>query len=1069
MFLPTKAHTKEIVDNQFKIRLGNRVPKDAVNLAYAHIPGINADENVLITDLSNTILENTRNSEAVDIYMYPDNSLVLQMGDDQLELPTEDVIVTNVFKDGVPLYYSHRLTYLYYDQKGPDEYGIYQRNGISIIDHNGQPVTRPYQVQLLKDPNHFNLYYVVIYTSFKDKESDTYEVVYNAIKVDQDGKTTTVAGRRETLNLKRAFQRVETVEEILTLIETNQVLPTYYQAHGSSPGYSKFYVPSPRIKDTREYQRFRYQIGVEIETANDRYIYTTPWYSNRVLNPNYLNPSELGDYENGYKRLTEKTAQAILLPYVPYEYMEDRYNTFRYFVNIDNPNVEEFFRTDGSSPVYATTTIEDEKNILTIPRNSKIIQLPVPIASEVKFRLRPLLASSSDVAYVSFIMDNSDSMNSNDPEKTLRLQMMESLIYSMKHYYSKHYINGFVFNQKVYDIRKDFKSAELDLVELYGGSILDNDVTNPTPAIARAFGELDKIAETETTYQTTFINHKMAVLITDGQFKTLKEVEDQLIAAKEKNIQLAIIVFNNHPALNQLCKEYNTLCIDAVSPRLMMELRYFFFNMAGLNNTIDLGVTIPFTIDPQDNEYMLYELTKDSFTIPPNILQEDHRWGVEALLDDEPWIPEISLYFKENATNIVIGTYNSANIVTLPNLFKFSGYKVYLHSEAWQFHYAPTYSVQFNDSRKIQVLPPRDKENHHNWYLRVKNGRFNRQILDDENKPTYSYSMPEYYRQGFIPELGLPYKQVKAERPVVLNESRFKVSCTPMRIDFDGDTVTNLTVTVNDKPLRVKSWSGFDGVIEVDGSITHNDEIYVDYQYEEDGFVYRGYYNEEDKTFWTLDLNPSRGHFITIKASIDGEIKDVPSFTLINKTIYIYMNPAAKMKQMATGEMKLTEQVRQATLFHTFEQIHSTDAVLLAEVRVRANSNQSNITFIDTRVRGGGLKKEITAAMMKEFEEESFMYWDIGHWDGEPYPENGVINIRLTRTVLKEYGGRFTRAEIESKLEKHLGYGIFPIIEFVDDPDSLVQIPEDLVVEVIDLDDQTTEIEKPTFRLTLEG
>lgn len=1071
MFLPTKAHTKEIIDGQLKIRLGSRVPKDAVNLAYSHVPPVNSMENVLITDLSNTILENTRNADPFNVYLYPDNSLTLQMDSGQIELPTEDVLITNVFKDGVPLYYSHKLSYYHYDEKGPDRYGIYLRDGIIIVDGNGQPINRPYQVQLIPDKNLHNLYHVIIYTSFQDKDSDTYEVVYNAVHVEENGLTKTIAGYREPLNVKRAFKRVTNMNELLKIIKDNEIFPSYYQAQGANPGYSKFYVPTPRIEDTREYQKFRYQIGLEIETQDDRFLYATPWYSDSVLNPNFLNPDEEYMYENGYKKLTEKTAEEIMKRFVPYNYFHDVYVTLRYFVNIDNPQVEEFFRTDGSSAIYATTTVGDESNRLVIPKNVKTIKAPVPIESKVSFRIRPLSASADEVAYVSYIVDNSESMGANDPEKTLRLQMMEAILYSVRDYYTKNMMNGYVFNHRIYPIREDFRTGDIDIIEGYAKSVLDNDVTTPVPAIDMAFESLKAIPDITETYDANkpLINRRIAILITDGQFKSLQEIEDKLIDARDNNIRLAIICFNNYPALSALCKHYNTLCVNAASSRLMFDLRFFFFNLAGLYDTISLGEEIPFRIDPQDNEYLLTEINKTTFTLPDFVLENDHRYGIEVVLHDDPWIPEISMYFEEPTTKEIMGSYNGANIITVPNLFKLSGYRVMLHSEAWQYYYAQMYSVQYNDSRKIQLLPPREKSNDFNWYVRVKNGRFDRQILDRINRPFFNYSIPEYYRQDFIPGLGIPYRQIRQERPDVLNHNQIKVQYAPMYIEYNGEDVTNVKVTVNGSPLRVKTWDGFDGIIELDGSVTHNDEIFVDYQYDEACFTYRGYYNKEDNRFWQLDLNPSKGHYITIRDPLDGEIKDVPSFTLINKTIYMYLNPAAKMALDEDGEMKLSEVVNQSTLFHSFEKITNTDAVLIGEIRIRPNSNQSNINLIDTRVRGGGLKKEITKEIMKEFEEESKFYWDIGHWDGQPFPENGVIVVRVTKSVLKEYGGMYSRPEIEERLDKYLGYGILPIIEFIDDPDSLLQIPENLVVEVIDVDEHTNDIEKPTFRLTLEG
>jgi len=87
---------------------------------------------------------------------------------------------------------------------------------------------------------------------------------------------------------------------------------------------------------------------------------------------------------------------------------------------------------------------------------------------------------------------------------------------------------------------------------------------------------------------------------------------------------------------------------------------------------------------------------------------------------------------------------------------------------------------------------------------------------------------------------------------------------------------------------------------------------------------------------------------------------------------------------------------------------------------------------VDTRVRGGGILETISEELRRELEIESDHYWDIGYWDGEPYPENGVIVIRLDRKLLKQYGGIFTEDEIELKCYKHVAHGVYLLIEYVD-------------------------------------
>jgi len=312
MFLPTRAHIKEITEGQYRIRFGNRVPTDAVNLAYAHIPAVTSRENVHITDLSATILENSRNEDVEDFYMHPDTSLLLSTVDGVYELPTNDVLITNVFQNDTPLYYAQTLTYLHYDQEGPDEYGMYQGSGITIVDRLGKPIERAYRVQLIPKSEYPKLYSIIVFTSFKDAESDTYSVVYNAIKMNQNGTRETMAGFRETMNLSRAFDRQKSIEDIIRQARRKDNAPTYFQGNGSRPSYSKFYVPTPSVEDTRTPEFFRFQIGLELEIKGQRHVWTTPWYSNHVFNINALTSEEQAEYQNGNKILTEQTTEDVI-------------------------------------------------------------------------------------------------------------------------------------------------------------------------------------------------------------------------------------------------------------------------------------------------------------------------------------------------------------------------------------------------------------------------------------------------------------------------------------------------------------------------------------------------------------------------------------------------------------------------------------------------------------------------------------------------------------------------------------------------------------------------------------
>ena len=106
--------------------------------------------------------------------------------------------------------------------------------------------------------------------------------------------------------------------------------------------------------------------------------------------------------------------------------------------------------------------------------------------------------------------------------------------------------------------------------------------------------------------------------------------------------------------------------------------------------------------------------------------------------------------------------------------------------------------------------------------------------------------------------------------------------------------------------------------------------------------------------------------------------------------------------------------------------------LLLGSVYIRQNTSLHSTIVTDSRTRGGGILEEISDKLRHELEPESDFYLDIGYYDGQPYQENGTIIVRLDNKILKEYGGRFTIGDVETKVKRWLGAGIYPIIEFVD-------------------------------------
>lgn len=210
-----------------------------------------------------------------------------------------------------------------------------------------------------------------------------------------------------------------------------------------------------------------------------------------------------------------------------------------------------------------------------------------------------------------------------------------------------------------------------------------------------------------------------------------------------------------------------------------------------------------------------------------------------------------------------------------------------------------------------------------------------------------------------------------------------------------------------------------------------------------------------DSEFFHLDLNPTPGHKHTIAkngfhrwipTNNDQETHvqvDVDNLELLVKPLHIYLRPSVIRKVGLEGESgtPIMGTMNAKTLYHTDEEWwfnpkdykYDPTMLRLGKVMLQANSTmQENMTILDTRTRGGGLDESLSKEIIRQVNKESLHHWDIGYFDGEAYQENGVIIVRLPRSILKtpDNPNGFHESEVQEAVAKHKGYGIMPIIEY---------------------------------------
>lgn len=263
--------------------------------------------------------------------------------------------------------------------------------------------------------------------------------------------------------------------------------------------------------------------------------------------------------------------------------------------------------------------------------------------------------------------------------------------------------------------------------------------------------------------------------------------------------------------------------------------------------------------------------------------------------------------------------------------------------------------------------------------------------------------------------------------------------------EFKGNPLVKAYKKVDDElfELEVENVSFSDGVIYLKDTISENDNIICDYTYVEESYVYRGFWrNVQD--FARIDLNPNIYHTYSDLNYTPSE--DKPSKNLFNKVIYFFMKPRVVYELQSEKNDSLIFDLEDDSqigeiiadnkecLYHKIDddQPDSDLDIYIGSVYIRQNTSLHSTVIVDSRTRGGGVLSSMKDSLRKTLEPESDYYLDIGYYDGEPYQENGVVIIRLDNSLLKEFGGRFTHGDIESKVKRWLGFGVYPIIEYVD-------------------------------------
>ncbi len=105
----------------------------------------------------------------------------------------------------------------------------------------------------------------------------------------------------------------------------------------------------------------------------------------------------------------------------------------------------------------------------------------------------------------------------------------------------------------------------------------------------------------------------------------------------------------------------------------------------------------------------------------------------------------------------------------------------------------------------------------------------------------------------------------------------------------------------------------------------------------------------------------------------------------------------------------------------------------IARISLVSPISSNDVKVYDSRRHGGGIRDEISNREIWNSVnlKPARNYWDVSNVDGLPYNKAGTILIQVPKTILDEYGGKYTREYVESNLRSVMGIGIVPIIEYI--------------------------------------
>ena len=384
------------------------------------------------------------------------------------------------------------------------------------------------------------------------------------------------------------------------------------------------------------------------------------------------------------------------------------------------------------------------------------------------------------------------------------------------------------------------------------------------------------------------------------------------------------------------------------------------------------------------------------------------------------------------------------------------------------------YSIQEDLDSRIRLISAPLSDTDNPWYLSVSNDSFFTTLNTSTTTTNiYKYDIPEFLNQTFNPYY--PYKLRQLEGSIRLNNHLLKTIKKKIQLDennllhiqivlrntdlsprkvFNTDpskigTLFEDKITITDSIRSVDQLNGF---IDVDEIINEDDVIEVTYYYEETEFeiidvdfnpvsnlgilgtrvvfyIVPNTAGTRTETIFYLIVDELGRIVSTSKTDNSSLITDIAT----NDFYYDAISPSIADLSFLD---KYTVQAR-----YGFEYANAANPkyLVLGDVFTNENSHPRQTAVFDIRKDGGGIKESKVDELIEDFPQIQYSF-NVGSWDGIPYPGNSIFYIELPATLQEEYNGKFNDISLRDIIERHVAFGIYPLIDTYPEANPIVTL-----------------------------